>query len=88
MLRSTGQFCRLQARNPEPQIIDIQFYNDQLNAQVFYLFYSSIYFCLTCFGLSFSPCSEAGVQLRQWFKSPGYGVSVPGDGNRLLIDTA
>jgi hypothetical protein len=23
----------------------------------------------------FSPSSEAGVQLRQWFKSPGYGVS-------------
>jgi hypothetical protein len=35
----------------------------------------SIYFCLTCFGLSFSPSSEAGEQLRQWFKSPGYGVS-------------
>jgi hypothetical protein len=39
------------------------------------LFYLSIYFCLTCFGLSFSPSLEAGVQLRQWFKSPGYGVS-------------
>jgi hypothetical protein len=26
-------------------------------------------------GLSFSPSSEAGVQLRQWFKSAGYGVS-------------
>jgi hypothetical protein len=48
---------------------------NQLNAQVFNLFYLSIYFCLTCFGLSFSPSSEAGVQLRQWFKSPGYGVS-------------
>jgi hypothetical protein len=35
----------------------------------------SIYFCLTCFGLSSSPSSEAGVQLWQWFKSPGYGVS-------------
>jgi hypothetical protein len=40
-----------------------------------FLIYLSIYFCLTCFGLSFSPSSEAGVQLRQWFKSPGYGVS-------------
>jgi hypothetical protein len=35
----------------------------------------SIYFCLTCFGHSFSPSSEAGVHLRQWFKSAGYGVS-------------
>jgi hypothetical protein len=35
----------------------------------------SIYFCLKCFGLSISPSSEAGVQLRQWFKTPGYGVS-------------
>jgi hypothetical protein len=28
------------------------------------LFYLSIYFCLTCFGLSFRPSSEAGVQRR------------------------
>jgi hypothetical protein len=47
----------------------------------------SIYFCLTCFWLSFSPSSEAGVQLRQWFKSPGYGARIraltpyPGDLN-------
>jgi hypothetical protein len=34
----------------------------------------SIYFFLTCFGLSFSPYSEAGVQIRQWFKTSGYGV--------------
>jgi hypothetical protein len=40
-----------------------------------FLMYLSICFCLTCFGLSFSPSSEAGVQLGQWFKSPGYGVS-------------
>jgi hypothetical protein len=40
-----------------------------------YLIDLSIYFCFTRFGLSFSPSSEAGVQLRQWFKSPGYGVS-------------
>jgi hypothetical protein len=40
-----------------------------------FLIYLSIYFCLTCFGLSFNPSSEAGVQLGQWFKSPGYGVS-------------
>jgi hypothetical protein len=26
--------------------------------------------------LSFTPSSEAGVQIRQWFKSPGYCVSV------------
>jgi hypothetical protein len=34
-----------------------------------FLIYLSIYFCLTCFGLSLSPSSEAGVQIRQWFKS-------------------
>jgi hypothetical protein len=33
------------------------------------LIYLSIYFCLTCFGLSFNPSSEVGVQLRQWLKS-------------------
>jgi hypothetical protein len=32
-----------------------------------FLIYLSICFCLTCFGLSFSPSSEAGVQIRQWF---------------------
>jgi hypothetical protein len=36
-----------------------------------FLIYLSIYFCLTCFVLSFCPSSEAGVQLRQLFKSPG-----------------
>jgi hypothetical protein len=40
-----------------------------------FLIYLSIYFCLTCFGLSVSPSSETRVQLRQWFNSPGYGVS-------------
>jgi hypothetical protein len=40
-----------------------------------FLIYLSIYFCLTCFGLSFSPSSEAGLQIREWFKSPGYGAS-------------
>jgi hypothetical protein len=29
------------------------------------LIYLSIYFCLTCFGLSLSPSSEAGVQLQR-----------------------
>jgi hypothetical protein len=52
----------------------MKLYNDQRNAQVFNL---SIYFCRTCFGFSFSPSSEVGVQIRQWFKSSGYGVSVP-----------
>jgi hypothetical protein len=42
-----------------------------------FLIYLSICFCLKCFGLSFSPSSEAGVQFRQWFKSPRY-VSAPG----------
>jgi hypothetical protein len=40
-----------------------------------FLIYLSIYFWLTYFRLSFSPTSEAGVQLRQWFKSIGYDVS-------------
>jgi preprotein translocase subunit SecG len=40
-----------------------------------FLIYLSIYFFLTCFGFSFSTSSEAGIQLRLWFKSPGYGVS-------------
>jgi hypothetical protein len=39
------------------------------------LIYLSIFFCLTRFGRSFSPSSEAGVQFPQWLKSPGYGVS-------------
>jgi hypothetical protein len=57
------------------------------------LFNLYIYFCLTCFGLAFSPSSEAGVQLRQWFKSPGYGVIAraltphPGDLNHCRICT-
>jgi hypothetical protein len=34
-----------------------------------FLFYLSIYFCLTCFGFFVRPSSEAVVQLRQWFKS-------------------
>jgi hypothetical protein len=62
----------------------MKLYNDHCNTQVFNL---SFYFCLTCFRLSFSPSSEAGVQFWQWFKSPGYGVSTmaltpfPGDLN-------
>jgi hypothetical protein len=51
----------------------MKLYNDQRNAQVFNLF---IYLLLPyMFRAFFSPSSEAGVQLRQWFKSPGYGVS-------------
>jgi E3 ubiquitin-protein ligase DOA10 len=50
-------------------------HNDRTNANVFSLIYLSIYFCLTCFGLSFSPSSEAGVQFCQWLKSPIYYVS-------------
>jgi hypothetical protein len=40
-----------------------------------FLIYLSVYFCLKCFGLYFSQSSEAGVQIRQWFMPPGYGVS-------------
>jgi hypothetical protein len=63
----------------------MKLYNDKRNAQVFNLFI--YFFCLACFGLSFSPSSEASVQLRQWFTSPGYGLSAraltpyPGDLN-------
>jgi hypothetical protein len=48
-----------------------------------------IYFCLTCFGLSFTPSSEAGVQLRQWFKFYGYRALTPypGDLNHCRICT-
>jgi hypothetical protein len=52
-----------------------------------FLIYASNHFYLICFGLSFNPSSEAGVQLRQWFKYTGYGVSAraltpyPGDLN-------
>jgi hypothetical protein len=53
---------------------EMKLYNNQRNAQVF-LIYFLICFCLTCFGLSLSLSSEAGVQTRQWFKSAGYGVS-------------
>jgi hypothetical protein len=35
----------------------------------------SIYFCLTRFEFSFNPSLEAGLQLRQLFKSSEYGVS-------------
>jgi hypothetical protein len=51
----------------------MKLYNDQHKAQVFYLF---IYLLLSYMFRTFSSSSEAGVQLRQWFKSAGYGVSV------------
>jgi hypothetical protein len=35
----------------------------------------SIYFCLICFGVPFSPSSKADEQFRQWFKFCGYGAS-------------
>jgi hypothetical protein len=56
---------------------DRAFWNDCTMTNVMYKFiiYLSIFFCLTCFGISFSPPSEAGVKIRQWFKSPGYGFS-------------
>jgi hypothetical protein len=37
------------------------------NIMQMFLIYISLYFYLICFGLSFSPCSEAGLQLRQFF---------------------
>jgi hypothetical protein len=53
-------------------------YNGRCNALTFNL---SIYFCLTCFGLYFNPSSEAGVLLRQWFKSVGYSISTKRHGD-------
>jgi hypothetical protein len=41
--------------------------------QKFFFIYLSIYFFLTCFGLSFSPSSEAGVQLRRGSSLLGMG---------------
>jgi hypothetical protein len=47
LLLNTNRLLQLLCTN----LSTIQLYNDQLNAQVFSLFYVSIYFCLTCFGL-------------------------------------
>jgi hypothetical protein len=44
-----------------------KYYRITTNVMHTFLIYLSTYFCLTCFGLSISPSSEAGVQLRQWF---------------------
>jgi hypothetical protein len=54
----------------------VQFMNlrTTLMQKLLNLIYLLVYFCLTCFGLPFSPSSEAGLQLREWFKPPGYGV--------------
>jgi hypothetical protein len=46
-----------------------------------FLTHLSIYFCLICFGLSFSPSSEAGVQLRQWFQVSWARYQRPGADN-------
>jgi uncharacterized membrane protein len=54
-----------------------------------FLIYLSIYICLTCFGLSFSPSSEAGVQFWQWFNPSEYGVSarpLTSYSGRLTVD--
>jgi hypothetical protein len=45
--------------------------------------YLSIYFCLTCFGLSLSPSSEADVQIRRWFYSAVYVVSACPDAETI-----
>jgi hypothetical protein len=42
-----------------------------INVMHKFLIYLSVYFCLTCLGVTLSPSSEAGVQIRQWFWSPG-----------------
>jgi hypothetical protein len=58
-----------------------------------FLIYLSTYFYLTCFGLSSSPSSEAGVQFQQWLNSAGYDVSAwaltpyAGDFNHCRICT-
>jgi hypothetical protein len=65
----------------------MKLFNEQHNAQDFNLI---IYVHLPYnFGLSFSPSSEKDLQLRHWFKPPGYGFSAcaqaltpyPGDSN-------
>jgi hypothetical protein len=43
-----------------------------------FLIYLSLYFCLTCFGLYFSPSSEADVLLRRGSSFFGGMVSAPG----------
>jgi hypothetical protein len=64
------------------------------NVMLKFLNYLSTYFCPTCFGISLSPYSEAGVKLRQWFEFPGYGVSSraltphPGDLNHCRSCTS
>jgi hypothetical protein len=69
----------------------MKMHNDLRNAQVFNVF---IYLLPPyMFRISFSAYSEAGVQLRQWFKSPEYGVRAralipyPGDLNHCRICT-
>jgi hypothetical protein len=52
----------------------LKMYNNQRNTQVFKNLFVYL-ILLTCFGLSFSPSSGAGVHFRQWFKSHGNGVS-------------
>jgi preprotein translocase subunit SecG len=41
------------------------------------LTYLSIYFCVTCFRLSFSPSSEAGEQIRQETRTTAELVHIP-----------
>jgi hypothetical protein len=63
----------------------MKLYNDQRNAQVLNFFVHLLQPYM--FQSIFYPSSEEGVQCRQWFKSPGYGVSAraltpyPGDLN-------
>jgi hypothetical protein len=53
---------------------EIKLYNDQGNAQLFYLFpYLLLHYMFRAF---FNPSSEAGVQIRLWFYSAGYCVNV------------
>jgi hypothetical protein len=60
-----------------PCILEWKCIMTNLMHKFFYLFYLSIYFDLTCFGISFSPSSGAGVQIRQWLKSLLCMVSTP-----------
>jgi hypothetical protein len=59
------------------------------------LIYLSIYFCLTCLGLSFNPSAEAGVlynfdsglSLLGMVSAPGALTPYPGDLNHCWICT-
>jgi hypothetical protein len=57
----------LEAERSRPSRVEVKNLCIMTNVMHKFLINLSIYFCLACFGLSISPSSEAGVQIRQWF---------------------